>query len=204
MTDPRELLMPRATAEFGSRRYRAAVKSLEICLREKVGNEALITGALARCHRALGGRQDAITWYRRAVQVSGIDPTLLSEFLRLVVEEQGVNGLLRELPAYDQVWQRLDIRLNATLSCFTSWAAVATGDEKEAFEKLVLAVPYISLASQQPTFGGDEALVCGVIQHVVAEKLGDSKHLAGATVFLKQFPGERVRAMREEFLLPKR
>jgi tetratricopeptide (TPR) repeat protein len=207
MTEAKALLLPRATAEFGAGRYAAAAKSLEICLQEKLWNElaseAMITGALARSLRALGRRQDAIKWYRRAVQISGVEPALVSELLCLVVEEEGIEGLRRELPGYDR-WLTLDVRLNATLNYFASWAALATGDEKAAFENMVQAGPYFRLASQQPVFGGDEALVWGVILQIVSEKLADSTRLARATEFLKRFPAERVRPMREVFLLPKR
>jgi len=206
--DPKSLLLPRAFAEFATGRYAAAVESLESCVQLKVWNEVvnevMVTGLFARSLRLVGRRQDAIKQYRRAVQISGVDPGFLSEFLSLVVEEEGVDGLRRELPAYDQVRSRLDVRLNATLSCFSSWAALARGDEKAAFEHLVLAGPYVLMAGQQPVFGGDEGLVCGVILQIVAEKLADSKRLVGVTEFLKRFPAERVKAMRELFLLPKR
>jgi serine/threonine protein kinase/tetratricopeptide (TPR) repeat protein len=204
-TEAKALLLPRAMAEFGAGKYAAAAKSLEGCLQEKLWNElaseAMITGALARSLRALGRRQDAIKAYRRAVQISGVDPALLSEFLCLVVEEEGVNGLRRELPNYDP-WQRLDVRLNATLTYFSSWAALATGDEKAAFENMVQAGPYFRMASQQPL--GDEGLVCAVILQIVSEKLADSKRLARATGYLKGFPAERVRTMRAVFALPNR
>jgi len=205
--DPKSLLVARATAEFGTGRYSAAAKSLETCLQEKLWNEfaseAMITGALAKSLRALGRRKEAIRRYQRAVGISGVDPGLASELLCVVVEEEGVSGIQRELPLFDLARQKLDVRLNATLSCFTSWAALARGDEKAAYEQLVLAGPYVLLAGQQPVFGGDEGLVCGVILQIVAEKLGDSKRLDGATGFLKRFPVERVKAMRELFLLPK-
>jgi tetratricopeptide (TPR) repeat protein len=207
MTDHQSLLLPRATAEFGCGRYAEAAKSLETCLQMRLWNElaseAMITGALARSLRALRRREDAIKWYRRAVQISGVDPGLLSEFLCLVVEEQGVNGLLRELPAYDQVVRRLDVRLNATLHYFSSWRALAKGDEKAAFENLVQAELWFRLAIRQANFGQDEALVWGVILQIVSEKLADSKRLVVASEFLKRFPPDRVRTMRKVFLLAK-
>jgi serine/threonine protein kinase/Flp pilus assembly protein TadD len=201
---PEELAFPRASAEFATHKYAAAVKSLEICLKGKLGNEALVTGALARSLRALGRRQEAIDLYRRAVRLSDVDPGLLSEFLYLVVQVHGVDGLLRELPAYEQTWLRLNVRPNATLDCFSAWAALATGDEKRAFEKLVLAGPFFLQTSREPVFVGDEGLACAIIIQIVSEKLADSKRLAEATEFLKRFPADRIRAMREVFLLPKR
>jgi tetratricopeptide (TPR) repeat protein len=204
--NPDDVVVARASAEFASRRYSAAAKSLEFCLRKKLWNEiateAIITGGLARSLRALGRRQDAIKWYRRAIPLSDVDPALLSEFLCCIVEEQGVDGLSRELPTYEQTWKRLDVRLNATLSCFSAWAALANHDEKEAFEKFILAIPYVLLASQQAVFSGEEGIVCGVIHHVISEKLEASKHVAGATEFLKSFPAERVKAMKKVFSLP--
>jgi hypothetical protein len=206
-SDPKGLLLPRATAEFGSGRYAAAAKSLERCLREKLWNElaseANITGALAKSLRALGRRQDAVRWYRRAVEISRLEPGLLAEFLCLVVEEEGVNGLLREMGALDQSQIGLDVRRNATLSCFNSWIFLAVGNDKTGFEFLVQAVPLVGLADQQPILGSEEGLVCGVILQIVAEKLADTKRLAFATEFLKRFPPERVKAMREVFVLPK-
>jgi serine/threonine protein kinase/tetratricopeptide (TPR) repeat protein len=204
--EPMTLLLPRATAEFSSGRYAAAAKSLETCLELKLWNElaseAMLTGTLARSLRALDRRQDAIKWYRRGVEISGVDPGLLSEFLCLVVQEQGFNGLLRELPAYDQARLKLDVRVNATLSFFSSWAALANGNEKAAYENLVQADPYFRLATGHHFMAGDEALVCGVILQIVSEKLADSKRLPVVTEFLKGFPAERVRSMREMFLLP--
>jgi tetratricopeptide (TPR) repeat protein len=206
-TDAKQLLLPRAVAEFYARRYAAAAKSLETCLEMKLWNElaseATITGALATSLQALGQRQDAIKWSRRAAQLSSDDPNLLSLFFSFVVMEQGVNGLSRELPNYDLARLRVDARLNATLSCFDSWAAAAKGDEKAAFENLVQASSYIRLASQQPNFGGDYAIVCGVILQIVSEKLADSGRKDEATEFLKRFPADRVAAMKKQFSIPK-
>jgi serine/threonine protein kinase/Flp pilus assembly protein TadD len=202
-TDAKDLLQSRATAEYTSGRYAEAIRSLESCLQQKLGNEALLTGALARSHRALGRRQDAIKWYRRAVEISGVDPTLLSEFLCLVVEVQGAKGLLRQLPVYDQARQTQDARRNATLYCFSAWASLATGDGKMAFEQLVQADTYLLLACQQPVFAGDEALVCFVILHIVSENLAD-KRSNGLAEFVKRRPAERVKTMREAFVLPER
>jgi serine/threonine protein kinase/tetratricopeptide (TPR) repeat protein len=201
--DAKNLLIPRAFAEFGSGRYAAAVETLESCVKTKM-SDALVNTALAKSLRALGRRQEAIKWYRSAVQMSGIDPGLLSEFLCLVVELEGSNGLLRELPSYDQARSRPDARLNAILCCFSSWAAAATGDEKAARESFAQADPYLHWASQKAPIGGDDPFVCGIILQIVSEELGDSKQLDGITNFLKRFPAERVRGMREVFLLPKR
>jgi serine/threonine protein kinase/Tfp pilus assembly protein PilF len=200
---PGDMWLPRALAEFKAQKYALAVKSLEICIQTKLGNEALLTAHLARSLRALGRRKDAIESYRRAVQLSDVDPTLLSEFLCCIVEEQGAHGLSRELPTFEKTWLRLDVRVNATLTCFSAWAALANHDEKEAFEKLILAIPYVLLASQQPVFRGEEGLACGVIHHIVSEKLGASKHVGGANEFLKSFPSERVKAMKQVFALSK-
>jgi tetratricopeptide (TPR) repeat protein len=202
LSKPEDLLPPRATAEFTTHKYDSAAKSLEICVQKKLGNETLLTGALARSLRALGRRKDAIESYRRAVQLSDVDPSLLSEFLCLVVQEHGAEGLLRELPAFEQTWLKLNVRPNATLDCFSAWAALVTGDEKRAFEKLVSAGPFFLQASRQTDFAGDEALACGVILQIVSEKLADSKRMAEATEFLKRFPADRVKAMRKVFSLP--
>jgi tetratricopeptide (TPR) repeat protein len=75
---PEELALPRASAEFATQRYEDAVKSFQICLREGLGNEIVIAGALARSLRALGRRQEAIPVYRRAIQLSDVDSGLLS------------------------------------------------------------------------------------------------------------------------------
>jgi serine/threonine protein kinase/tetratricopeptide (TPR) repeat protein len=199
-----DLLLPRATAEFAAGRYAAAVKSFEICLQAKLwnelANEAMITAGLAKSLRALGRRQEALKWYRRAVQLSDVDPGLLSEFLCLLVQEEGVDALSRELPSFEQTWLRLNVRPNATLDCFSAWAALATGDEKRAFEKLVSAGPFFLQASRQPDFAGDEALACAITYQIVSEKLADSKRLAEANEFLKRFPQERIKAMRELFI----
>jgi hypothetical protein len=126
-----------------------------------------------------------------------------ARFLCLVVQEQGAEGLLRQLPAFEQTWLKLNVRPNATLDSFSAWAALATGDEKRAFEKLVSAGPFFLQASRQPDFAGDEALACGVILQIVSEKLADSKRLAEANV-LKRFPVERVAGMKKLFSLPER
>jgi serine/threonine protein kinase/Flp pilus assembly protein TadD len=203
-TDPKSLLAERAIAEFTSGKYQDAVKSLRSCLEQKLGNEVQLTSALARTNRALGRRQDAIKTYRRAVEISDADPGLLSEFLYLVVQEQGAAGVLRELPAYEQTWLKLNVRPNATLDCFAAWAALAKGDERRAFEKLVSAGPFVLQASRQPDFIGDEALACAVILHIVSERLADSKRLADAKEFLKRFPANRVRDMRAAFAIASR
>jgi serine/threonine protein kinase/tetratricopeptide (TPR) repeat protein len=210
-TDAKNLLLPRATAEYGTGRYTAAVKSLEACLREgrwnELASEAMLTGALARSHRALGHRQDAIAWFRRAMEVSGVHAGLLAEFLCLVVEDQGVDGLRRELVAFDRVRLNPDAMRSATLGCFAAWAALAKGDDKAAFEKLVQADTSYLAASQiaaSPQAGpvGEEALVCAVLLQIVAEQLAD-KRAAGLAEFVKRFPAERVRMIREVFTLPK-
>ena len=200
-----DLLLPRATAEFAAGRYAAAAKSFEVCLQRKLwnelANEAMITAGLAKSLQALGHRQQAMKWYQRAVQLSNADPGLLSEFLQLVVQEQGVDGLSRELAPFDQTWLNLNVRPNATLDCLSAWAALAKGDEKRAFEKLVSAGPFFLQASRQSDFVGDEALACAITYQIVAEKLADSKRLAWANEFLKRFPSERVKAMKEIFSL---
>jgi tetratricopeptide (TPR) repeat protein len=205
--DAKSLLVPRAFAEFGVGRYAAAVETLETCVKLKIWNdvvnEAMVTAALAKSLRAVGRRDDAIKSYRRAVEISGVDPGLLSEFLCLVVEVDGVLGLLRELPAYEKTRQRPDVRLNATLSCFDAWVVLAAGNDKLAFEYMVQAVQFVGQASQQPAFGGDEMLVCEVLLLVVAEKLGDTRRAAVLSDFLKHYPVERVKAMRDVFALPK-
>jgi tetratricopeptide (TPR) repeat protein len=191
-TEAKELLLPRAFAEFSAGRYAAAATSLEMCLREKLWNEsaseALITGALARSFRAIDRRQEAIGWYQRAVQISGVDPGLLSEFLCLVVQEHRVDGLLKELPAFEQTWLRLNVRVNAILTCFSAWAALAAGDERAASEKLVLAGPYNLLASHQPTLGADEGLICAVILETVSRNSAEQQRAGESTEFLKRFP----------------
>jgi hypothetical protein len=140
-------------------------------------------------------------WYRRAVLISGVDPSLLSEFLCVTVEEEGVAGLLRELSALDQSKMGLDVRRNATLSCFNAWVFLAVGDVKPATEFLAQAMPLVGLANKEPIIGSDEGLVCVVILQIVAEKLADGKRSALATEFLKRFPIERVKALRGVFML---
>jgi len=198
------LLLPRGRAEFDASRFAAAATSLERCLQEKLWNEsateAMITGWLARSCRALGRRQDAIKWFRRAVEISGGDAGLLSELLCLVAQDEGAKGVQRVLLPYTQR-PSADVRLNATVNCFAAWAALAKGDKNVSFENMVRAEPYLSLATQQ--FVGDDALVNAVILQTVSEKLADSARLASATAFLMRFPAERVRAIKEQFRLPR-
>ncbi len=156
---------------------------------------------VASTFRTLGQREDAIKWYQRAVHLSNVEPALLSEFLCLVVEEHGVHGLLRELPVYDRNRSSQDARLSVILNSFSSWAALASGNETAALEYLNQACLSVHLASQQRIFGEDEGLVCGVAIHIVSEKLVDSHGLLMATKFLKQYPSERVRTIRKVFLL---
>jgi tetratricopeptide (TPR) repeat protein len=203
-TEIKDLLLPRAVAEFRSSRYAAAVRSLEICLQEKLGNEAFIASALAGSLRALGQRKEAIKWYRRAVEISGVDPSLLSEFLCLVVEEQGVNGLQRELPNYDLTKLKFDVRRNATLNCFFAWAALATGDNKAAFENSAQGAAWLQIAGQQVTLPEENTLVCVVILLIVSEKLGDQRSVQLADAVKRFFPAQRVNTLRAIFSLPKR
>ena len=153
-TEPKSLLLPRAVAEFGARRYAAAAKSLEICLQERVWNdvasEAMITTDLARSLYETGQRQAAIKFYRRAVQISEADPGLLSEFFSLALKEGGAIGLLQEVSALDQSRLGQDPRVNATIACINSWVFLVGGNEKTAFEYLVQAVPLVLRANQQP------------------------------------------------------
>lgn len=203
-TDAEGLLVPRGMAEFRTGRYAAAVESLNVCLEKHlwkgVVNESIIVEALAKSHRALGRRQAAISSYRRVLQISGVEPKLLSEFLCLVVEENGVSGLLRELPAFDQS-PKPDMRVSATLTCFAAWATLAKGDKDAAFENLVQAETYVRMASQQPKFGEDEGVVWGVILQIVAEELANKARAIRATEFLKKYPAERVGAMRQIFAI---
>jgi hypothetical protein len=131
--------------------------------------------------------------------LSGVDPALLSEFLYLVVEEEGMLGLAREMPAYEKTRPSMDVRLNATLSCFSALVFIAVGEDKSASENLVSAIPYFHLANRLPVFGGDEGLVCGVILRVLSEKLGDPQRAAGFSEFLRRYPVERVNGMKELF-----
>jgi serine/threonine protein kinase/Flp pilus assembly protein TadD len=202
--NPEELTLARASAEFTTQKYAAAVKSLEFCLQQKIGNEAWITSALGQSLRALGRKQEAIKYYRRAVELSDVDPKLVSEFLCLIVEVQGIEGLKRDLPAFEKARLKPVARLHATLECISAWAALATGDEKAAFEFLVTAGTWMQAASHDPHLDGDELLTWGVLLNIVAERLGDSRRLAVSTELLKRFPAERVNAKREVFLLPKR
>jgi hypothetical protein len=163
----------------------------------------MVTAGLAKSLRAAGQRGEAIRSYRRAVESPGADPALLSEFLGLVAEEQGVVGLLRELPAYKkkvQVGQ--DVRLNATLSSFDAWAFLAVGNDKVASEFLIQVTPLVGLATETPTFTEDEGLACGVLLQIVSEKLGDTNRSRLFANYLKRFPIERVTAMRKVFALP--
>jgi tetratricopeptide (TPR) repeat protein len=210
--DAKSLMLPRASTEFATGRYAAAAESLETCLREKLWNEiaseAMLTGALARSHRALGHRKQAINWYRRAVEVSGGHAGLLAEFLCLVVEDQGADSLGPELAVFDRMRLNPDVMRSATLCCFAAWAALAKGDEKAAFERLIQAETWFLAASNaasspQAAPVGEEALVCAVLLQIVAEHLAD-KRAAGLTEFVKQLPVERVRALRELFAFPKR
>jgi tetratricopeptide (TPR) repeat protein len=200
--DPKSVLLPRAFAEYGAGRYRAALKSLELCLQEKIGSEALVSAALAKSLRAVSRRQDAIKQYRRALLLSGVDPSLLSEFLRLVVEEECVKGLRRELPAYDQARGGLDWRVNATLYCFRAWAALIGNEDKHVVEFLVEARCYVGLSGQLTAFEGDECLVCGILLEIASEKLADAKGLGVAREVLKRFPAERINATRHVFGVP--
>jgi serine/threonine protein kinase/tetratricopeptide (TPR) repeat protein len=205
--NPNVLRLPRGIAEYRSHRYADATRSLEICFHESLWNEdvsqARIAELLAKSHHALGHYQESIKWYRRAVQISRVDPGLLSTLLSLILQYEGLNGLVRELPKYDQARLELDFPANATLTCFSSWAALALGDQKAAFEKMVQAELYCCLAGHSGVDNRDDALVCGVIIHVVSEQLADAKRLTMASEILKQFPSERVRGLRDAFLLPK-
>jgi hypothetical protein len=138
--------------------------------------------------------------------LSDVDPKLVSEFLCLIVEVHGIEGLKRDVdvPAFEKARAKLGARLNATLECISAWAMLAKGDEKRAFEFLVTAGTWMQAASQDPQLDGDELLTWGVLLNIVAEKLGDSRRLAVSTELLKRFPAERVNAKREVFLLPKR
>jgi tetratricopeptide (TPR) repeat protein len=149
-----DLLSSRAGAEFDSGRNDEAVKSLEsflkIKLRNQVKNDAMIAKYVAESERALGEPQEAIKWYRRAVKISRADPSLLSEFLCLVVQEQGENGLRRELPAYyEQARLSPNARLKATVNSFAAWGSLAMENEKSASVYLANAAHYLALASQQ-------------------------------------------------------
>jgi len=212
-SNPRGLFLPRATAEFATRRFSAAAKSFRICVEEKLWNElaseAMVTGGLAKSLRLSGQRKDAVSIYKRAVQVSGVDPRLFSEYLCVALEDGGVPGLLHELSPFDAQRIGIDARRHATMTCFLSWVSLAVGNEKEARESMAQGVSNVLQASQNPEFGGpealaggDEALVCGVILQVVSEKLADSRRLAFATGILNHYPPERVAAMRRIFELP--
>jgi serine/threonine protein kinase/tetratricopeptide (TPR) repeat protein len=195
----------RAFGEFGSGRYGAAVASLERCLQLRVWNDAvsegMVTAALAKSLRALGRRQDAIKVYQRAVQLGAVDPGLLSELLLLVVEQDGIGGVRAALPAYDQARGGLDWRVNATLYSYRSWVALTENEEKRALEFLVEASHYVALARQLPAFAGDECLACCTLLEAVSDKLADAKRLAAAREVLKQFPADRVKAMRDVFVV---
>jgi tetratricopeptide (TPR) repeat protein len=218
LSRPADLWFPRAKAEFTNGKYADAVKSLKLCIENKLGDESWTTGSLARSLWALGRRQEAIPAYRRATQLSEPDSNLLSEFLSLIVQEEGVDGLRRELPAFEQRWNKLNVRVNAVLSLFSAWAALVAGDEVGAYEKFVIAGPYSLLASNQPTLDQYEALVSVTLINVISERLAESGRLTAGTEFLKRFPparvqtseymkrvpADRAKAMREIFTIPKR
>src|SRR5262249_51698767 len=156
----------------------------------------MVTAALARSHRALGHRQEAIKWYRRAVEISGVHAGLLAEFLCLIVEDQRVDGLRKELTAFDPLRLNPDAMRSATLSCFAAWAALGRGDAGVAFERLIQADIWYLGASQQTGRVGEEALICAVLLHIVSEKLEDKRSVQ-LSDFVKRFPADRVKAMRE-------
>jgi len=62
-TEPKELMLPRAFAEFGAGRFADASKSLEFCVQEKLWNEivseVMIKDALTKSRNETGKRQDA-------------------------------------------------------------------------------------------------------------------------------------------------
>ena len=74
-----------------------------------------------------------------------------------LVEEQGVAGLLRELPIYAKIRPRLNLRTNTILTCFDSWVFLAAGNNKAALGFLTQASTLILQANQQPLLGDDEA-----------------------------------------------
>src|SRR5262249_4425585 len=143
--------------------------------------------------------------YRRAFKLSKPDAGLVSEFFCRVLEEEKVDGFLRELAAFDQSRLGQDPRLNAVASSMNSWLFLAGGDEKTSSDYLAQAMPYVILAYQQlgppqtdksasgsdavgkGTFVSNDRLVCAVILHSVAEKLGDSKRAATAMSLLRRF-----------------
>jgi tetratricopeptide (TPR) repeat protein len=207
-TDAKSLMLPRATAEFATRRFSDAAESFQFCVEHKLWNEfaseAMVTAGLARSLRLSGQRKDAINSYKRAVQVSGVHPSLFSEYLCLAVEVGGVDGFLREFSTFDMSTIGTDVRRLATTSCFMSWVSLPMGNEKAAREHLAQAGSFVRQASQQPEFSGDEGLVCGVILQIVADKLADANQSAFATGLLKRYPAERISAMRKVFALPKK
>jgi hypothetical protein len=92
----------------------------------------------------------------------------------------------------------------SVITSFPAGVHRATDDEKAAFENLVQAAVLLTLAKEQPDFGADEGLVCGVILQIVSEFLADSKRIAIASEFLQPFPSERVKAMRDLFSVAKK
>jgi hypothetical protein len=131
-------------------------------------SEAMVTAGLARSLRSSGQRKDAIKVYKRAVQVSGVHPSLFSEYLCLAVEVGGADRLLRELSTFDAKQIGTDVRRHATMSCFMSWVALPMVNENNTREMMAQAATYALQANQDPEFGGDEGLVCGVILQTVS------------------------------------
>jgi len=167
---------------------------------------AELKGYLGRAYVYLGRRQDALSLVESQLKNKPFRfaRTWPAVNLLMLLGMRQEEALVRELSALDQTWLKLNVRPNATLDCFSAWAALATGNEKRAFEKLVSAGPFFLQASRQSDFGGDEALACAITYQIVSEKLGESKRLAEASEFLKRFPGDRVETMRELFSIRQR
>lgn len=202
--NPDELLLARAKAEVNSGRYSDAVKSLRACLKLKQGNEAWVVPMLAHSLLSLDKRQEGLQWLRQAVELTDFDARNVSRFLMLLVEEEGVNGLEKELAKFKPLLTRFNVRLNATLTAFDAWCSIAKGKEKEASVKAAKAGVYLALVIKEASPDSEEeCLVCTSILRTVAEKTGDAEILRAANEILKHFPPPRVNSIQKALVLPK-
>jgi tetratricopeptide (TPR) repeat protein len=146
-TDQGMILLLRAQAEMHFGRFAEAVRSLEKCIESPIGKQApWAPKGMAICLLHLGRPDDAIDWYRRALEPNGWEPELVFNFLLTVATFRGPTGVSKELPGLAAPRTGVSVRRNATLSCFKAWRAMRTDDAKTAREAAFDARPYVLLA----------------------------------------------------------
>lgn len=140
------VLMGRADAEMGAWRYAEAAQAFEECFELPLGKQDMwLPQGLAICYERLSQPDQAIVWYRRSIELAGLDANRAEGLLVAIASQQGIDGLTEELPRLLEKRDQ-DVFLNAILSSFQARLAMHNDDRETALKAATEARAYEMMA----------------------------------------------------------